>query len=289
MTRSVYTLIGTGLLCAAFQLSAQMPDPPKVLQIVREDIKEGKAGAHQQSEAKVAQLLAKNKFPNYLGMTSMTGPSQAWFLEAYESFASIGEAGASLDKLPEFGTLDALDAEYRNGSRTWMAVYRPDLSYHGAELMAGLPKARYFDIVTIRVRFEHDAEFADLAHTMIDAAGKAGSDQPVAMYQIVSGMPNGTYLLLEPMASLSSLDSGQERSRAIFQAMGDSASKRFLKAAGETIANEEAVLFQIDPRMSNVSKALASGDPEFWNPAPAKATGRKPAAKKAAKKTTAAK
>ena len=63
-------------------------------------------------------------------MTSMTGSPQAWFLEAHDSFESIAKAEASLDNA-EFQTLDALDAEFRSGSHSWIAVYRPDISYHG--------------------------------------------------------------------------------------------------------------------------------------------------------------
>ena len=57
--------------------------------------------------------------------------------------------------------------------------------------------------------------------------------------------------------------------------------KKFLKTAGEVIAGEESILFQIDPKMSYVSKEFTSGDPDFWSPKPAKA--------KAAPKATAAK
>lgn len=286
MSKTFFTLMGTGLLSAVFQLSAQAPEPPKVLHIVREDIKEGKGPAHEKSEAKFAQAMAKDKFPvNYLGMTSMTGPSQAWFMDAHESFVSVAETQAIEDKSTDFETLDALDSEYRTGSRSWLAVYRPDLSYHGTQLMEGLPKARYFNVITIRIRFERDSEFAEIAKNAIDAAEKAQSDQPVAVYQVVSGMPAGTYLLMEPTASLKALDEAPARSRALMQAMGDSGSRKFLKSASEVIANEESLLFAIDPKMSYVSREFAAGDPEFWTPKPAKPAAKsKPAEKTSAKK-----
>lgn len=282
MNRTLSSLLGTGLMCAAFTLSAQPSDPPKVLHIFREDIKEGRGGAHEKSEFKFAQMLAKNKYPNYsLAMTTVTGTSQAWFLEAHESFDSIGNAAAFMEKetvKPEFDLLDSQDAEYRSSSRSWIAIYHPEMSYHGKELVETLPKARFFNVITFRVRQDHDQEFVELAKTAVAALDKAGSDQPVATYQIVSGAPNGTYLLFEPTASMKSLDQGPARSAAFYRAMGDSAMKKFMKSAGETIATEESVLFGINPKMSYVSKELAAGDPEFWTPKPAK-----PAAKPAAK------
>jgi len=268
MSRTFYSLLGTGLL-AAFQLSAQTPEPPKVLRIVREDVKEGKGSAHEKAEARIAQLFAKNKFPtHYLGMTAVSGPTQAWFVEASESFAAVEEGMAAQDKLSEFDTLDAVDAEYRTGTRIYNAVYRQDLSYHPAQLMEALPKARFFNIVTVRVRFGHDQEFAEAGKRILEALEKSASDQPVATYQVVSGMPFGTYLLLEPSPSLKTLDDQPARSRAMVEAMGESGARQFFKTAGELIVSEEAVLFAISPKMSYVSKEFAAGDPGFWTPKP---------------------
>jgi hypothetical protein len=56
-------------------------------------------------------MFAKNKFPAYyMGMTAVTGPTQAWFLEPHDSLASIAETIAAQDKLTEFDALDAVDA-----------------------------------------------------------------------------------------------------------------------------------------------------------------------------------
>jgi hypothetical protein len=269
MSRTLYSLFGAGLLLAAFPLLAQAPDPPKVLRIIREDVKEGKAGPHEKAELKIAQMFAKNKFPAYyMGMTALTGPNQAWFLEPHDSFAAIADEIAAQDKLTEFDTLDAVDAEYRTGTRISVAVYRPDLSYHATQLMEGMPKARFFNIITMRIRMARDQEFTDLAKQAIIALEKSGADQPAVTYQVVSGMPVGTYLLMEPTASMKALDDAPARSRAWMEAMGESGAKQFMKGVGDLIVNEESVLFAINPKMSYVSKEFAAGDPEFWNPKP---------------------
>lgn len=283
MLKRIHTVLFTAGL-----LAAQSIDPPKVIHIQREDIKEGKSGAHAKFEEKFVQAMTrmKKKFPStFLGLSSVTGPSQVWFVEAHDSFVSLAQALAFEEETPEFATLDAQDGEYRTSSRGVIAVYRPDLSYHGAQLMETLPKARFFNVITIRIRFEHDAEFAELAKTAIEAADKSVSDQPVAVYQVVSGMAAGTYLLMEPAASLKAFDDAPARSRALMQAMGESGARKFLKNAGEIIAGEEPVLFAIDPSMSYVSKEFAAGDPEFWTPKPAKLSAKpKPAAKASAAK-----
>lgn len=265
------------LLAAGVELAAQeLTTPPPVLRIFREDIKEGKGIAHARSESSFMQAAAKAKYPAHvLGTTAETGPSQAWFFEDHNSFASIAEAGAAFEK-SELGILDAADGELRSGSRSFIAVYRPDLSYRAKELVEKLPKARYVNMIIIRIHLGQDQAFAELGKTMIAAAQKSGDDQPVATYQIVSGAPVGTYMLLEPTDSLKTLDAAAQRSRALYQAMGEGR-QRFEKSVAETMLNEEATLLTINPKMSYVSKEFAAGDPDFWTPKPARAA--RPASK----------
>jgi hypothetical protein len=62
----------------------------------------------------------------------------------------------------ELGSLDMLDGECRSGSRSWIAVYRPELSFHGQQLMQTLPKMRYFNVITMRARPDHEQDFVEL-------------------------------------------------------------------------------------------------------------------------------
>jgi hypothetical protein len=271
----------TGLLVAtAWLLPAQnAPQPPKMLLIVREDIKEGKGAEHEQSESRFMRAAAAAKFPaNILGLNSITGTAQAWFLEAYDSFDSIEKSRAAMHN-PGLASLDGLDGEFRSGSRSSIAVYRPDLSYHGQQLMQSLPKMRYFNVITMRARPDHEQDFAELGKMAVAAFEQSMDEQPMAVYQIVSGAPNGTYIFLEPCASLKTLDAAPERAHNMFQAMGDGGAKRFTKMAGETIAQTETLLFAIDPKMSYVSPQIVAGDPSFWTPAEpskdAKSTGKR--------------
>ncbi len=283
MKTASFALAAAGILCAAVPLAAQAPtDPPPILRIIREDIKQGKAAAHRNNENSFMLEAALSKYPaNVIGLTSLTGTDQAWFLEGHPSFDAIENTLAAFDKPgSKFEQIDELDAEFRSSSRSWIAVYRPDLSYRGADVMPSLPKARYFNVTMIRLQPGHDADFAELAHMAVDASQKAISDQPVAVYEAVSGLPNGTYFLFEPCSALKALDASADRERAMFTAMGDSGAKRFQKTAGEAIASRESILFSIDPRMSYVSKEFAAADPAFWNPKPeeSKATKARPKA-----------
>jgi hypothetical protein len=268
MTRTLACLVGTGVFMAEASLliAQEGPQPPKMLLIVREDVKEGKSAAHEKSESAFMRAAAAAKFPGtILGLQAITGASQAWFLEPYDSFESLGKSRAAMAK-PELESLDSLDGEYRSGSRSMIAVYRPEMSFHGRQLMQTLPKMRYFNIITMRARPDHEQDFAELAKMAVAAFERSMDEQPMAVYQVVSGAPNGTYLFFEPCASLQTLDATPERSHNMFQAMGDAGAKRFAKMAGESIAQTETLLFAIDPRMSYVSQQIIAGDPPFWTP-----------------------
>ena len=61
---------------------------PKVLVIDREMVKFGKDAAHAKNEAAFAKAFAAAKTPaHYLAVTTMSGPSEAWFLVGFDSYA----------------------------------------------------------------------------------------------------------------------------------------------------------------------------------------------------------
>src|SRR5580692_2488756 len=193
------------ILLTVLPLCAQQPaEPPAVLRIFREEIKEGKAAAHQKTEAAFMQAAEGAKYPAHiLGLTNITGTSLAVFLEGHPTFASIADSQAALDT-PEFGKLDSADGELRINQRSILAAYRGDLSYAADKI--NLPKVRFVSIETIRVREGQGQKYVELARVLVRAAEKSSDNQPVATYQVTSGAPDGTFLLLEPMESLKSLD-----------------------------------------------------------------------------------
>jgi hypothetical protein len=267
------------ILLAVLPVFAQ---PPKVLRIFREDVKEGKSGAHEKTEAAFMQTAAKVNYPAHiLGLTNITGTALAVFLEGHDTFASIADSQAVLET-PEFGKLDLADGEVRINQRSILSAYRPDLSY--AAEKANLPKMRYFSIETIRVREGQGQKFVDLVKLLVNAAEKSRDTQAVATYEVVSGAPAGTFLVLEPMESLKSLDQGAQRQQALMQAIQNG--PQTMRELSETIVNEESILFAVNRQMSYVPKEWATASPDFWGQKPAAPVTKAPAAKPAVKKAT---
>lgn len=290
MKWTIVSLLAVVAACGVTPLAAQQPaGPPAVLRMVQEDIREGKAGAHEKTEAAFMQAAAKENYPAHiLGLASITGTSAAVFMEGHNSFASIENSQAALDK-PDFAALDAADAALRTGQRSILAVYRPDLSFGVSRI--NLPKTRFVSIETIQVREGQGQAFTEIAKATIRAAEKSGDTGSVATYRVVSGAPGGTYLLIEPEQSLKAMDEAMRHQQALFQGMGEEGLKQYAKEVAGTIVSQESILYAVSPAMSYVPQAWITADPAYWTPKPVKTAEApaKPSEKSAGKTTKSAK
>src|SRR6185437_686659 len=81
-------LLWGGLGIAVAQEGAATTPPPKVLQVIREFVKPGKAGAaHEKTVSAFVQAFARAKWPtHYFAATALTGRPRALFFVAYDSF-----------------------------------------------------------------------------------------------------------------------------------------------------------------------------------------------------------
>ncbi len=287
-----------GALCASAALGGVLPGlaqegagPPKVLRIVREQIKQGREAAHAGVEASYMRLLAKYKYPaTILGCGTYAGPSQVWFFEGHDSYASIESADAFVRKnaalAREAAGLDQMDGDLRDSSATMIAVLRDDMSYRADQFAQELPKTRFFSMIVARVHPGMEPRMAEIAKQGVAAYRQANVTLPLATYQVMEGAPEATFLLVRPLKSLGDLDAAREQAGAIRQALGAERAEGFYKSESEALAAAETVLLEIGPGMSHVPKEFAAEDVDFWTPkpapAPAKPRTTTPAAKKPA-------
>ena len=103
-------------ICAAAQ-DATPPPPPKVLVIRREYLKPGKAGAiHVKSEGNFIKAATDAKWPtHYVAMDSMSGPTRALYMFAYDSFEAYGKDQEATAANGKFAA--AIDAANRRPRR----------------------------------------------------------------------------------------------------------------------------------------------------------------------------
>lgn len=124
-------------LLAPVAVSAQAPQPPPAhLEIVREVVRMGREGPHALLEVRWAGAFRLANVPvHYLGMTSIWGPSEAWFIAGHDSYQGWEDLDTAIGKAEgldaQTGLLASADAENISSTTSLMAHYRPELSRGG--------------------------------------------------------------------------------------------------------------------------------------------------------------
>ena len=254
---------------AAFAQEATMMTPPKVLAIVREDIKPGKNAAHVKIESGFARDFAHTDL-HYFGATTVTGTNAAFFFEGFATFAEWQAVQESEGKDPaiaaDLDRLNEQDSDLMTGSRTIVAAYREDLSYQPVVPVKG---TRYFEMIVERIRPGYEEAFEAMRKRVAAAHVKAGVEEHFAVYQVMLGAPAGTYIVFTPLRSLGDLDQLEgAHGKAYQDAVGEEGRKESRELARQSLMEEEVNLVAVNPRMSNPLKAWRDADPDFWSPKP---------------------
>jgi|ERR1035438_8037149 hypothetical protein len=275
-------------LAAAGSLPAVAQDaiaPPKVIQLQREFIKPGRAGAiHDKSEANFVAAMNRGKLQgHYVALNSMSGKSRAIFIVGYPSFAAWEADNKIIDKSPSLtAELDhalMTDGELLTDYDSAVATYDEDLSYHPH---GDIGHAHYFEISLFHVKPGHRHDWHELTKMVKEGNEKSGSSSHWAAYEVAYGAPDGTYLLLSTDKSLADIDQGYAENKKFEEAMGGPEGMAKLdKLYGETVDQSESQLFSINPKQSYADDSWIKADPEFWKPKAA-APAAKPEAKPAA-------
>jgi len=197
------------------------------------------------------------------GMTSLTGQSETWLMETHSSFAGLEEFDSGIPR----------SSRSRNsgdeGSQSLIAFYRHWWSHRPEEAVQALRKVRYFQVSLYRTGLGSEQEFAELLRARKASLDSINLDRPDLVYQVISGAPSGTYLVISPLASLRAIDEGVSRSAAAYLRSTGSPSARAGTSprAGSELSHEN-LLFRVEPRFSVVSAEIAEADPGFWKGAP---------------------
>ncbi len=289
---SFLALVGCLLLCGVSLVSAQEQaamGPPKVLRIFCEEVKPGKGPAHEKVEAAWERAFNKADYPaHYIAMTSVSGPSEAWFVEGHDSLASAERAEQFVEKnaalKAEVDRISQQDGELLSGGHNITAVYREEMSYRPTGVNIG--QFRYLYVTTFRIRPGHGNDFVEANKIIKAAHEQANVPEHWAVYQVTLGMPAGTYLTLQPLKTLAEVDAfEQTHGKAYQDAIGEEGQKKLRELASAGYLSWETNVFAFNPKMSYVSKETASADPDFWTPKSAAKAA--PAAKKEGKEAAA--
>jgi len=261
---------------AMAQTMPAAPGPPKVLYLVREDIKPGMMPAHSKHSASFATIFGKLQTPNHrIALVPVAGSeNEVVYLTGADTFAELEGMLQATDKKmgaatgttkADLARLAGEAPQLHSAMRDMLAIYRPELSFNPGVI---LPQMRYFSITTTRLKPGKDAEYAEYVQKVINVArNKAKVDNVhLAVFQVISGTGGGTYLIFRPMKSLGEMDDPVNmRVRA---AMSDDQRKDADKTYSDVVMSSETSTYWLTPEMSYVDKEFAAVDPGFWNPKP---------------------
>jgi hypothetical protein len=242
--------------------------PPKVLVIVREFLKPGKAGSpHLKTESAFVNAFAAAKWPqHYFAVDSLSGMPRSLFLVGYDSFASWEKDNAATQKNAALSAaLDKAsiaDGEMLSSYESSTFVFREDLSFQAP---VNIAQMRYFEISRFHVKPGHGKEFEALAKMYQDGYKKAVPDAHWAVFEDMYGMDSGgSFVVFVPMKSLEEVDKGFGDSKKFSDAMGDEGMKKLSDLTASAVDQAASNLFVFNPKLSYPPDEWVKADPEFW-------------------------
>ena len=278
-------LLGLSLAVAGslFAAAQDMQGPPKVIELTREFVKPGKAGAiHDKSESKFVAAMAAAKWPtHYFALMSLSGKSRALYLTGYPSFKAWEDdylatmknktLSADLDKA------SLADGELLDGMDQFVLYYDEDLSYKPSPTLA---HAKLMEITTFHLKPGKDKQWHEVVNLVIDAHKKAGDSAHWATFEVAYG-GGDEYVIFSDDKSMADIDTGYAEDKQFHDALGEDGLKKLRELAADCIESSDAELFGINPAQSYPPDEWVKADPDFWKPKPAAAPAAKPAAKPA--------
>jgi hypothetical protein len=275
MRKTLIGALATLVFAGAFPLMAQdngARPAPKILQIYRESVKPGHNAAHERTEVGWPKAFKAGKSSSaYLAMTTMTGPSEAWFMSGYPSYEAWENQRKADDAntmmSAELDRLSTADGEHLDKANSITAMFREDLSMRPA---LNIGDYRYMSVSIVRLRPGTVSKFVEMRKAIKAAHEKTGMKDYYSVFAVQSGMPGPTFLIFAPMKSLKEIDeAGPLHNAAAYkEAMGgDEGDKKMTEMAAASIINGENILFAFSPKMSVPPPEYSmGGNAEYWAP-----------------------
>jgi len=253
---------------AAEDMSAR---PPKVLLVEWESLRPGSTAAHDKVAAGFAALAARSKSKgHWIGLNPVAGDeNMALFLGGFPSFAAAeavkkaddDAAAASAALRGEMEKLEKASAALHTSQKAVWTVYQDELSFRppGA---ADIGKARYMEVIVTRVRPGRIPDYMEFLKAANQGREKAKLDVRFAVFQVASGAPTGTFLIMRPITSMAELD--EDGMKSLVTALGDETWKKMRMTYAEIVEENTRTLFAINPKISYPYPAISGADPAFW-------------------------
>lgn len=254
---------------AAFaQEQASTTQVPAILEVQRELIKPGKAGAiHDKSEAAFVQAFSRAKWPtHYIALNSLSGRPRAIYMTGYPSFDAWEKDTAAMEKSETLAAsierAQASDGDLLEGFEQHIYRFMEDLSYRPD---GDLSHARFLEVSGFQVKSGHGKEFSDLVKKYIEITKKANTSAHWATYRLEYGGSAGVYVVLSSDKSMAEIDKAAMEDKQVGDALTDDDKKEIRELRAASVESEDDELFSINPKQSYPPDEWVKAD-AFWKP-----------------------
>ena len=245
--------------------------PPKFLNMVHQELKPGRSGAYGELETSIARIYSRENIPVFwVELGSITGPSEVLYLNLFDSSEEMAKAmdalSTGLAAHPELVQMqDRLLQENTSNGTSVLGVRRDDMGYRANTI--DFSKMRVLRLSTVFVHPGYERAFMETEWSLSEASNKVHARSAWAVYEVVGGLPEPSFVIVTPMQSLQDIDGIFEASESVKTTEGGALEQHLQELARIAYGTSDTRLFAVGPRMSHVSKKFAASDADFWAPA----------------------
>jgi len=255
-------------LAAPLFAQQQVPPPPDILQISRDPVKPGKMAEYKRVEGEAATACSRANTWPYMTWQAISGPDEVWFVSGFDSYAAMERSAEPFVRnaglAGELSRITDSKSNLVSDSRTVFLRYREDLG-HNRGLMR--PQTRFFTATVVQVVQGHEHDYEESQRILRGVRERAAAADNRAVYQVVSGMPQNTYLTLSPYHSFR--EAGEALDGLVdYDDLDDTVRGRLRELLATSVASTQTFIFAVDPPISNPAGEWIADDPEFWRSSP---------------------
>jgi hypothetical protein len=264
MRAMLCALLFVSLAMPAFSQQAVVSPPPDILQIYVDPVKPGKLAEYDRVEKEAAQACARASTWPYVTMQAITGPQEVWFVSGFDSYATMERSAEPFARnaalAADLGRLTEAKANLVSDPHTIFLRYRDDLSRNGGLVPR---QTRYFDVTVVKVHPGHEHEYEESQRVIRNARESAGTGDNRAIYQVLSGIANNTYITFSPYRSFRGAAEALD-GLLDYDDLDDSARGRIRDLLSSSVITTETFIFSVSPSLSNPAGEWIADDPDFW-------------------------
>jgi hypothetical protein len=258
------------LVSIAIPVCAQqaVAPPPDILQIYTDPVKPGKLAEYSRLENEAAHACSRASTWPYLAMQAITGPQEVWFVSGFESYAAMEKSAEPFVKnatlAADMTRLMEAKTNLVSDPHTIFLRYRDDLSRNSGLVR---PQTRYFSVTITKIHAGHEHEYEESQRLIRSVRERSGITDNRAVYQVLSGIPDDTYITFSPYRTFRDVATSLE-GLLDYEDLDDGVRGRMRELLATSVLTNETFIFSVSPSMSNPQGEWIADDPEFWRSSP---------------------